>query len=395
MLTAEIKQFLAEHSDKTAEQLALLAGRYPELPMRFVAQQLKGRQRVRRKLPSWCANEDTVFGSTLSLEQCTSERVARYRAGILGEGRRAIDLTGGFGVDGRFLAERFERLEHVERNRELCDIASHNYRVFGLDGRVCCRGIEAAEALLRIPGGFDLVYVDPARRDARGQKVSELEACEPDLLELWGELLERGSLVAAKLSPGLDVAEALKALPGVKELRVISVDGECRELFLVAERAFLGEASIHCVNLRKEGAVDEFTFLLSQERSLEGSYGPPGTYIYEPNASIMKAGAFKSIARQWGLVALNPRTRLYGSERLLEGFPGRVFEKQAETSIDPREARTLFPERLAHVVSRNSGMSAEALRKKLKLKEGGDLFALGAAVSGVGRRLFSCRLVRG
>lgn len=394
MLTPEIKAFLREHRGKSPEQLALLANKYPDLPMPFIAQQVKGREKIKAKLPSWYENPDTVFGSSLSLEQCSSERVAEFRASLVDSGKAAIDLTGGFGVDSRFLAEKFDRYRYVERDQELARIAATNFNLFGLEEKVTTLCGDGLEELERYDGELDFIYVDPARRDKRHLKVSVLEECEPDLIAVWSTLLERGSCVGVKASPGLDLSSVVAALPHIEAIYVISVESECKELSLIARRAFSREPRIHCMNILKSGEIDRFSFLLTEERELEVEFAPPGKFLYEPNASIMKAGGFKSVSKHWGIAALNPRTRLYGSDELKKDFQGRVFEVLDESAIGTKEAKRLFPNKRANVISRNSGMSAVELKQKLKLKDGGDRFAIGAAVSGVGRRLYCCRLVK-
>jgi len=330
----------------------------------------------------------------LPLEQCTSERVARFRASLFDQGGSAIDLTGGFGVDGRFLAEKFVSYTYCERDSELAEIAEANFTTFGLGEKVRCQAGDGLSILREADADFDLLFVDPARRDARSYKVSALEACEPDITTHWDELLEKAACVAVKTSPGLDVSSVLAELPGIEALYVISLENDCKELFLMARKGFVGEARIHCVNLRNSGAVDAIDFRISEEKESESEFAPPGRYLCEPNASIMKAGGFKTVSAKWGLKALNPRTRLYGAEVVPQDFQGRVFEILEDAPIGAKEAKRLFPKKKANVISRNSGMTAEELRRKIGLKEGGELFAIGAAVSGVGRRLYACKLVK-
>lgn len=393
-MNAEIKNFISKHANESPEALALMAGRYPELPMPFIAQQVKGRARSRSKLPSWHANEDVVFPKSLALEQCTSEAVARFRASLLGGGGAAFDLTGGYGVDARFLAETFERYWYCERDEALAEIAAENFKVFGLSDTVAVTRGDGMEALAGFDGALDLIFLDPARRDGRSLRVSALDRCEPNAREHWDRLLARASRVALKTSPGLDVSSALADLAAVEAVYVISVENDCKELLVVGREGFDGEARIHCVNIRKEGTFEELSFYLSEEKELEGDFAPPGRYLLEPNASIMKAGGFKAVSKKWNLRALNPRTRLYGCDQPPLDFQGRVFEIVGDVPIGGKDAKRLFPKRRANVISRNSGMTAEELRKKLGLKEGGELFAIGAAVSGVGRRLYACKLLR-
>ncbi len=394
MLSAEIKEFIAKNAKRSPEELALLAGRYPDLPMPFIAQQVKGRIRTKSKLPSWHASEDVVFPKSLALEQCTSEAVARYRAGLLETGGTAFDVTGGYGVDGRFLAERFDSYLYHERDGELAEIAAENFETFGLGKKVVARHADGMQALKEYEGELDLIFLDPARRDSRSYRVSALEGCEPNILQEWDFLLSRAKRVAVKTSPGLDVSSVLSDLAGVESVHVISVENDCKELFVVARKGSEVEPRIHCVNIRKSGVVDELSFFLSEEKETEGEFAAPGKFLLEPNSSIMKAGGFKAVSSKWNLKALNPRTRLYGSDNPPEDFQGRVFEIIGDVPIGAKDTKKLFPKKKANVISRNSGMTAEELRKKLGLKEGGELFAIGAAVNDVGRRLYACKLVR-
>lgn len=394
MLSPEIKEFIAKNAKRSPEDLALLAGRYPDLPMAFIAQQVKGRARTRSKLPSWHGNADVVFPKSLALEQCTSEAVARYRSRILDSGGIAFDITGGFGVDARFIAETFDRYLYHERDGELAAFAAENFETFGLAEKVVVTQADGMEALRSYEGDLDLVYVDPARRDRRSYRVSALEGCEPNILEEWDFLLSRAKRVAVKTSPGLDISSVLSDLSGVESLYVISVENDCKELFVVARKDFDGEARIHCVNIRKDGDIDELSFFMSEEKESETEFAAPGKYLLEPNASIMKSGGFKAVSNKWSLKALNPRTRLYGCEEPPVDFQGRVFEIVDDVAIGGKDVKRLFPKKKANVISRNSGMTAEELRKKLGLKEGGELFAIGAAVTGVGRRLYACKLIR-
>ncbi|MDQ8203246.1 hypothetical protein [Pelagicoccus sp. SDUM812003] len=394
IVTETLQRFVVENAGRSPSEIVLMKNLPDGVCPKFAAQQIKARQRMGKKLPSWLAEPRVAFPPSLSLEQCSSEIAARYKASIVQAGKTACDLTGGFGVDARFLAERFERLDYFERDAELAELVRWNASVFGLEStlQVCP---ESGLERFRDPSvRYDLTYLDPARRDQRSLKVSALEDCEPNVLEYWSDLLARSGRVMIKASPGLDISRALEQLPSVCEVHVVAVQNDCKELLLIGEEGFSGDARIHCVNIGPSlEEIDTLSFTLAEEGALEGKFDRPERYLYEPNAAIMKAGAFKTLSERIGLAALNPRTRLYGSYELFRGFPGRVFEIIGRGSLEPKSAKALFPKRKANVISRNSGMSAEEMRKKLKLKDGGELFAIGAAVTGVGRELFACRLV--
>jgi len=392
-LSAEARAFIRERSDRSADEIALLAPKYPDLPIPFIARQVAGRKRVKSKLPSWHENPNTVFPPTLSLEQCSSERAAGYKAG-LATGRVAADLTGGFGVDARSFADSVEKLFFCERDEELLSLTKSNFAAFGLDEKVDCHVGDGVAWFREYEGRLDFVYMDPARRDARSFKVSKLSECEPDPLAIWSELLEKADRVMLKASPGLDVDQALRELEYVEAVHVVSVEGECKELLLIGNRAFAGEATIYCVDLLADGSMTQHAFLRSEEKAMEGSYALYERYLYEPNASIMKAGGFKTFGASIGLPLLNPRTRYYTSKELVEDFPGRVFWVEKEGELNRKSARELFPEGKANIVARNAGMSTAELKAKLKLKDGGDAFAIGCRDASTYRLLLRCKRVQ-
>lgn len=391
-LTPEIKAFIRQHADEKPERLALQSKRYPELPMAFIARQVKARQRILKKLPSWHANEDVVFPESLSLEQCSSESAAEYKARLL-EGGAMADLTGGLGVDAFAFSKGFQRVYHVERNRELSEIVAENAGALGRASVVRTVADDGLDWLDTHVGDLDLIYVDPARRDSRSLKVSALEDCEPNLSAIWERLLKRAKRVAVKLSPGLDIDSITQALRGIREIHVISIANECKETFCIAENGYDGEASIVCVNERANGEWNRFSFFRSQEKALAGRYREVSHYLYEPNASIMKAGGFKSLSEKLGLSLLHPRTRFYASDQRIEGFPGRVFQVLDTGEIQAKAARSLFPEGKANVLARNAGLASDALKRKLKLNDGGELFAIGTTDQSEQRILLKCRRV--
>lgn len=411
LISDAMKEFVAAHLDRSPSEVALMTELPEGVSASFAAQQIKARQRLGAKLPSWVANSDVAFPLSLALEQCSSEAAARYKASLVGPGALAWDLTGGFGVDARFLAERFERVASWERDPALAEIAAWNARVFGIEARLDARAGDGAREMglvgeigpigpiapigpkLHSSDAPDLIYLDPARRDARSLKVSAFDDCEPDAAALWPSLLARAGRAMLKASPGLDLARGLSQLSGVFAAHVVSVEGSCKELLFLGDRGFDGEAEIVCVDLGRGGAAaSRFAFRLSEEAALEARVGPPERYLYEPNASILKGGAFKSVAARYGLAALHPRTRLYAAGSRIAGFPGRVFEIEDSGGLREKEARRLFPDGRANVVSRNSGLSAEELRRKLKLGDGGDGYAIGTTLADGSRRLFRCRL---
>lgn len=339
----------------------------------FLAQQKEGRKTIVKKLPSWAENMSIIFPKKVSLEQCSSEITAKYKSKLL-YGQSLVDLTGGFGVDCAFLSTNFSKVDYVEQNEELCKIAKHNFKVLGLDIRV-----NNAESVVFLEnmGKADSIYIDPARRDISGKKTADLSLCSPNLLEIRDILLEKCNTLLIKLSPMFDVSSALEVFPECKEIHVISVKNECKELLLLAEKGFCGDTEIHCVDLGELGTRSAFKGELIKEKEESISYSAPKAFLYEPNASIMKAGLYKTMAKRYNLQKLHPSTHLYTSDELIEDFPGRSFKIERVTKVQRKEIQEIEK---ANLSIRNFPGNVADLRKKLKLKDGGDTYMFACTI---------------
>lgn len=378
MLNEDLKRFIVEHAGEDVNGLALQRNRYSEFTdadFSFALQQIDGRQRTHDKLPSLCNYSQWLFPKRLSMEQCSSEETARYKSaniisGLLlcqREGSMLVDLTGGMGVDTLFMAENFEEVHYVERDEELCRLARHNFSLITSRVQVHCM---AAELFLkRMQQKTDVIYIDPARRTASGKKVFRLQDCEPNVIELMPVLRERCRMLILKLSPMLDLTVALNALPETREIHVVAVKGEVKEVIfclnLLLNETIEDNPAIRCVNL--ESADEEFMFTRQQEKNTECKYTESiGEYLYEPNAAILKAGAFKTVAARYSLEKLSQHTHLYTSDVLQMTFPGRVWRM-----IDKFDMKTAKGMKL-NILSRNYPISAEDLRKRYNIKDGGN-----------------------
>ena len=388
-LTADLKTRIRDLGSESAESIALMAKRYPDLPMAFIAQQVKARQRIRKKLPSWFANEDIEFPNTLPLEQCSSELAAKYRASLL-QGESLADLTGGFGVDAFAFASEFSKVYHVERDESLSRLVARNVRALALEEKFQVIHANGIQWLDSQKSRFDVLYLDPARRDVRGLKVSSLKAYEPNLSQVWRNLLSRAEIVAVKLSPGLDIDAALKELAGIYEVHVLSVGNECKECCFLAKKGWGGEAKIVCANYGVGHGWCRFEFSRNEEKSLDGTYGAFQKYLYEPNPSIMKGGGFKVLGKRMGIPLVHQRTRFYSSDSFVTDFPGRIFQIVEKGDLRKQTASELFLEGKANVMARNVGLTSEELRNRLKLRDGGDQYAIGAMDISGKRQLLKC-----
>ena len=395
MNEATIK-FIRENADADVRQLALRGTKNPEVDIAYALEQIAGRQKARTKIPCWAAVEGIVYPPHLAMEQCSSEQTARYKAAVAGRGSLVVDLTAGFGVDMAFLSQGFEHAVHVERQPQLCAISSENYRCLGLDNIevVCGDGIDYLHRLTHV----DLLYIDPARRDEHGGRTYGIADCTPNVLEYLDEMLEKSDRVMLKLSPMLDWRKAVEDLErlrvgernsGMKvdEVHIVSVDNECKELLLILSKDEK-PLKLVCVNnddiftVGSESTADAHPQILSQ------------TFLYEPNASIMKAGCFDEIERCFPAIQLDTNSHLFVSDREISDFPGRRFVIERTTSMNRKELKqSLDGIDRANITVRNFPLTVAELRKKLRLKEGGDVFIFATTVAKEGHKLFICRKI--
>ncbi|EJX08280.1 hypothetical protein EVA_03601 [gut metagenome] len=378
-LSLQTQSFIREHQRDDVRTLALQSAKYPDVDMPVAITQIAGYQMAAEKIPSWSAMEGVWYPKHISLEQCSSEITARYKATLV-EGDSLTDLTGGFGIDCSFLAMRFRRVTYVERQEELCEIAAHNFSLFHQSHISVCHA-DGVEFLHTMPS-VSCIFLDPARRNEQGGKTVAIADCEPDVARLEDMLLEKAQQVLVKLSPMLDLSLALKELRYAKEVHVLSVNNECKELLLLLDaRSPVEEIPIHCVNLSAKGnrADQHFVFTREGEMNSVCDYTHTvGTYLYEPNASLLKAGAFRSLAAAFSLKKLHPNSHLYTSDTWIDAFPGRAFRVVGQCGFGKKEMKEqLGSLKKANLAVRNFPASVAELRKRLKLADGGDnyLFA--------------------
>lgn len=335
--------------------------------MAAIAQQVEGKQKSKNKLPAWFQKEGLLYPVRLSMEQCSSELTAQYKA-QLSKGENFIDLTGGFGVDSYFISQSFSKGVHCELNSELQTIVAHNFNTLGANIRSFNK--DGLKHLQKTSKQFDLIYIDPARRGIRNQKVIRLEDYTPNILDHLDLLFEKGKQILLKTAPLLDIKQVLSQLPHIQEVHVVAVNNECKEVLYLLGKENPYETQIHCVDLAKEQKFD-FTF---QEEERICTTSQPLTYLYEPNAAILKAGAFNSIGNIFDLHKLHPNSHLYTSDALLSNFPGRVFVIEEITKLNKKELAILLPNKKANITRRNFPLSVADIRKKIGLKEGGDKY---------------------
>ena len=434
------QDFIRQHQDDDVRQLAFLGSKYPEVDMPFALDQIRGRKMARVKLPRWASLEGIIYPPHISMEQCSSESTALYKAelaarllglpasssGIEMKAENEIefvDLTGGFGVDFSYIAARLGvKSMYVERQAHLCEAAKENFERLGLKNAIVKNGDgievlhsflpkkdDAASAddslgiiygqplsLLKTKLGLKIIFIDPARRDDAGNKVVSLKDCTPDVTVLQEEMLSKADYVIIKLSPMLDWHRAISELSHVREVHIISVNNECKELLLVLSARNMGdmEASsadgevkhagnlrIYCVNDAQSFVCDELDMESSPVR-----IAPPVLeemqYLYEPNASLMKAGCFGVLSGRYDARMLSKNSHLFVSQAPIEAFPGRSFRIIAVSSFNKKELkRHLSGITKANIATRNFPLSVAELRKRLKLKDGGETYIFATTLS--------------
>lgn len=442
MTTAE---FVQEYREKDTRQLALQSARFPDVDMPYALDQIKGWQTARRKLPTWAACDGIVYPPHLSMEQCSSEPTAQYKLNLAMEWARRVesselrvesleegvdnsseqpatlnsqlstlnchassmtDLTGGFGVDFSFTSCAFTSATYVERNAQLCHMVEHNLPLLGIDNAkvVCADAVDYLSTL----DMQTMIFLDPARRDQHGAKTVMLADCTPDVVQLLPQLLKKSRFTMLKLSPMLDWHKAVEDLQGtVREVHIVSVGGECKELLLVLSEEIESELKVFCADIEAGGGSSSSS--LSSEPSFPRTPSSPSApshpstpshaslfvytpsasrpapnsklttqnskFLHEPNASIMKAGCFDELAAAYGVSPVSRNSHLFLSAEPVDGFPGRSFSIERITTLNKRELRqALAGIEKANIATRNFPLSVAELRKRLKLKDGGDVY---------------------
>lgn len=378
--------FIRLHADDDVRQLALRGTKDPEVDLPFALDQIAGRQTAKRKLPSWADTEGIVYPPHLSMEQCSSEQTARYKAEMAGRGHRLVDLTGGFGVDFSVMAQSFAEAVYVERQAPLCEIAADNFHLLGLHQAVVVCG-DGMDYLQTMPPA-DLIYIDPARRDDHGGRTYGISDCTPNVLSIRDLLLEKAERVLIKLSPMLDWRKAVSDLGSqyVREVHIVSVANECKELLILLSPG---------TSFRLVCANDNTKFEAHWSHESHESHWPHWPhnphYLYSPNASIMKAGCFVELATRFSLNQLAQNSHLFVSDKLVEDFPGRIFHVDAVTTMNKHDLRHhLQGLTQANIAVRNFPLSVAELRKRLKLSEGGSTYIFATTLADGKKVLLIC-----
>jgi 16S rRNA G966 N2-methylase RsmD len=375
LLRDDIQRFIKDHEKDDEKILVLKHKEIFGLPVAEIAQQIVGRRKAKTKLPIYYNTNKIIYPPKVNLEQCSSEKTAQFKASLL-SGKLAADLTGGFGIDSFFLSKSFKRVIHVEPDETLSQITKHNHRILDANNieHQCC----TAESFIKTnKDHFDLLYIDPSRRSNSNRKVFKFSECGPNVINLLPSLIKKSNSILIKASPLIDIKQGLSELGSVSKVLIVGFDNECKEvLFLITNTK--KATVIEVVDLTEEDKKSSsFSFTLSEEHQLGVSFDEPSAFLYEPTAMMLKAGAFKLTANRFNLKKIAPNTHLYTADKLISNFPGRVFKIESFLKSDSKSVLGVIKEGQANIISRNYPLSPSQLKKKLKLKDGGDQYVIG------------------
>ncbi|MBK1896860.1 RsmD family RNA methyltransferase [Chryseobacterium sp. YIM B02567] len=364
ILNQDVQNFITANLDKDLHTLLLKKSPFPEVTMQEIVQQIKGKQVAHKKFP-FLLQEGIIFPPQLNLEQSSSEKTAVYKSSFL-KGKRFIDLTCGFGIDAYYLSQNFEEITLIEQNTDLLKIVEHNWTVLGKRAEFI--NVKLEDFLNKNKENFDVIYLDPARRDSSKNKVFLLEDLSPDILEIQDHLLSISNEIVIKLSPLIDLKYLVFVLKNVSKIAIIAVKNDVKEVVVYLSHEDPGKVICHSVNL--ESGESDFIFQFGEEENAHSEYTEPERFIYLPNNSILKAGTFNLISERFGVQKLHPNTHIYTSKEKVENFPGRIIE------MEVIENKQIKKKEQYNIISKNYPLKPDEIKKKYGIKDGGERYLI-------------------
>ena len=365
ILNKEVQNYINANLETDLQSLLLKKSPFSEVSMQEMVQQIKGKKVAHRKFP-FLLKENIVFPPNLNLEQASSQSTAEFKAENL-NGKKFLDLTCGFGIDAYFLSRNFEEITLVEKNPELLDVVKHNWKILNKKATFVNENLE--HFLAKNSESFDVIYLDPARRDSEKNKKFLLEDLSPNLLEIQDQLLEISSQIIIKLSPLIDISYLISVLKNVAKIQIIAVRNEVKELIVFLEKARKGDdVEISCINLESDDA--EFAFQFKEEKTAVSAFSEPQQFLYIPNNAVLKSGAFNLISQFFNGKKLHPNTHFYTSDKRIERFPGRILE------INMIDSKHIRKGEKYNIISKNYPLSPDEIKKKYKILDGGNCYLI-------------------
>ena len=365
ILNKEVQNYINANLETDLHSLLLKKSPFSEVSMQEMVQQIKGKKVAHRKFP-FLLKENIVFPPNLNLEQASSQSTAEFKAENL-NGKKFLDLTCGFGIDAYFLSQNFEEITLVEKNPELLDLVKHNWKILNKKATFVNENLE--HFLAKNSERFDVIYLDPARRDSEKNKKFLLEDLSPNLLEIQDQLLEISSQIIIKLSPLIDISYLISVLKNVAKIQIIAVRNEVKELIVFLEKARKGDdVEISCINLESDDA--EFAFQFKEEKTAVSAFSEPQQFLYIPNNAVLKSGAFNLVSQLFNGKKLHPNTHFYTSDKRIERFPGRILE------INMIDSKHIRKGEKYNIISKNYPLSPDEIKKKYKILDGGNCYLI-------------------
>ena len=368
ILNPKIQEFINLNIGVSISKLALQKNPFPTVEWISILNQIAAKSKAKDKLPTWFSTPNIIYPSKISVQQTSSEITALHKSLIV-SGENLIDLTGGFGIDDYYFSKRINNVVHCEINSELSDIVKHNFNQ--LNNNITCYSEDSSETLSKLNTKWDWIYIDPSRRNDVKGKVFMLKDCLPNVPENLDFYFEKTNSILIKTAPILDISAGIQELNHIKTIHIVAVDNEVKELLWELSKDYNGAITIKTVNLLKE-KTELFEFDL-EENHLLPSFNLPQKYLYEPNSAIMKSGGFDQVGLFYKLNKLQKHSHLYTSNELLP-FPGRVFEVEICIPYNKSEMKAHLENQKANITTRNFTDSVENIRKKWKIKEGGNVY---------------------
>ncbi|CAC9975263.1 MULTISPECIES: THUMP-like domain-containing protein [Flavobacterium] len=388
ILSKNIQDFITLNSSESITKLALQKNPFPEVDWILILNQIEAKSKAKDKLPTWFSTEDIIYPSKISVEQTSSEKTAAYKASLI-SGESLIDLTGGFGVDDYYFSKQFKTIAHCEINEDLSAIVKHNFKQLGVEN--CSFYAEdSANVLNNLNQKWDWIYIDPSRRnDAKG-KVFMLKDCLPNVPESLDFYFEKADSILIKTAPLLDISAGLSELKFVKNIHIIALENEVKELLFEIHKNYLGNITLKTANILKD-KIETFEFVLGDDISFP-TYHLPQKYLYEANSAIMKSGGFDEVSTIFQINKLHKHSHLYTSDDLID-FPGRRFEIEKVISYSKNEMKTELLNQQANVTTRNFPETVENIRKKWKIKNGGNIYCFFTTDKNESKIVLICRKI--
>ena len=367
-----VKAFIRAYENyPDLEKLILQRNQFPHIPVKEAVEQIKARRKAKEKLPEWYGHPDIIYPPLVSMEQCSSALLAKFKSSII-SGKRLVDLTGGAGIDTYYLSKTFNEVDYVEPEKYILEVTQHNLSVLGAKN-IRFHHSPAEGFLKKMSGKADYIYLDPDRRNVYGKKFMKIGDYQPNIIEISDLLFKKGGKIFVKASPMLDITQALRQFRYVRKIYIIAVYNECKEVLYLLD-PLASDLSISTINFLKDGGLQELAFCKEDESSIQIDYSLPSRYIYDPNVAILKAGAFKMLASRFHLKKLHKNSHLFTSDKPVYDFPGRIFDCKAVCTLKKKEMAQYLPDNKAHIAVKNFPLTVKEIRKTTRIKEGGNLY---------------------